>query len=359
VYLADSPDNYLMHVGFEVDENIWLTQEDVAKGEDTVVKAALAWINSMVHAYNVRPNLSYVKPAIDTLTITANVKNPPNHNLHIAAIINTLDSIRVDSILMVDDGNHGDSLAGDGLFGCYLNPLSSEDVFTISASVTDLDSNHYHILPNAKRITTIGPIKVENYNLEHILFTIYSLNLSLRNLGQTSTAKNITIELTTTDTTSVSTIIPINKVAIDIPAGQIIEIEQSHNITFTSTPADIIHCNVKVYSNGYQFWKADFEISASLEKKDQIIPKTFSLSQNAPNPFNPSTMISYQLPKTSDVEISIFNLMGQKVATLIDKKQNAGTYQVDWDARGFASGVYYYRLEAGDYTDVMKMVLLK
>jgi flagellar hook assembly protein FlgD len=70
-------------------------------------------------------------------------------------------------------------------------------------------------------------------------------------------------------------------------------------------------------------------------------------------------MINYQIPMTNEVELSIYNLLGQNVATLVDEKQNAGYHQVEWDASGFASGIYYYRIEAGKFADVKKMILLK
>jgi hypothetical protein len=88
-------------------------------------------------------------------------------------------------------------------------------------------------------------------------------------------------------------------------------------------------------------------------------PGAFRLEQNYPNPFNPKTFINYQLPITNKVDLSIYNLLGQKVVTLVSKKQKAGPHQVEWDASRFASGVYFYILRAGDYRDVKKMVLLK
>jgi hypothetical protein len=90
------------------------------------------------------------------------------------------------------------------------------------------------------------------------------------------------------------------------------------------------------------------------------MPKNFSLDQNYPNPFNPSTIINYELQITNDVELSIYNSIGQKVATLVSERQSAGTYQVEWDASGFPSGVYYYRLstDAG-FVKTRKLVLLK
>jgi hypothetical protein len=88
-------------------------------------------------------------------------------------------------------------------------------------------------------------------------------------------------------------------------------------------------------------------------------PTSFTLFQNYPNPFNPITIISYELRMTNDVDLSIYNVLGQKVATMISKKQSAGSYQVEWNAGGFASGVYYYVLKAGEFRDVKKMVLIR
>jgi len=95
------------------------------------------------------------------------------------------------------------------------------------------------------------------------------------------------------------------------------------------------------------------------EKTTSIIPIGFELSQNYPNPFNPFTAINYQIPITDYVNLSIYNPLGQKVATLVGKIQPAGIYQVQWDAGGYASGVYYYKVETGDFRQVKKMILLR
>ena len=92
---------------------------------------------------------------------------------------------------------------------------------------------------------------------------------------------------------------------------------------------------------------------------DQKFPIIFCLEQNYPNPFNPVTCLRYQLPTTSEVELSIYNLLGQKVATLVSERQLAGQHQVKWDASGFASGIYYYMIKAGEFRQVRKMLLIK
>lgn len=88
-------------------------------------------------------------------------------------------------------------------------------------------------------------------------------------------------------------------------------------------------------------------------------PISFALAQNYPNPFNPLTVIKYSLPVASDVELSVYNIIGQKVETMIFQKQSAGTYQVEWDASGFTSGIYFYHIQAGSFRDSKKMILLK
>ena len=100
-------------------------------------------------------------------------------------------------------------------------------------------------------------------------------------------------------------------------------------------------------------------VSTNIGQINSEFPTTYSLKQNYPNPFNPLTTIEYQLPKQNHVDLSIYNMLGQKVTTLVLKKQTAGNYKVRWDAGGFAGGVYFYKLTAGEYGVVKKMILLK
>jgi hypothetical protein len=89
------------------------------------------------------------------------------------------------------------------------------------------------------------------------------------------------------------------------------------------------------------------------------IPESYSLNQNYPNPFNPVTEISFSLPAASHVKLEIFNTVGQKVATLIDGQLEAGEHTIQWDGRDVASGIYFYRVTAGEYSEARRMLLLK
>ena len=88
-------------------------------------------------------------------------------------------------------------------------------------------------------------------------------------------------------------------------------------------------------------------------------PTQYSLGQNYPNPFNPTTTIKYDLPVDSRVSLKVYNILGQEVATLVNQEQNAGTKSISWNAANAASGVYFYRLDAGHFTSVRKLLLLK
>ena len=85
----------------------------------------------------------------------------------------------------------------------------------------------------------------------------------------------------------------------------------------------------------------------------------YTLFQNYPNPFNPSTTIKYKIPNESRVIIKIFNVIGREVATILNATQNAGSHQVEWNAKSFSSGIYFYRIQAGNFTSTKEMLLIK
>ncbi|MCK4858436.1 MAG: T9SS type A sorting domain-containing protein [candidate division Zixibacteria bacterium] len=93
-------------------------------------------------------------------------------------------------------------------------------------------------------------------------------------------------------------------------------------------------------------------------------PRFFSLGQNAPNPFNPNTVIEFAVPQSGDVRVEVFNVLGQRVNVLVDDFLDAGRHQVGWDGtdasgRSVSSGIYFYRMTAGEFSDTRKMMLLK
>jgi len=101
-----------------------------------------------------------------------------------------------------------------------------------------------------------------------------------------------------------------------------------------------------------------FDIVVSVEDENQL-PVVFSMEQNYPNPFNPSTKIKYSVPQSSNVVIKVFDILGNEVETLINEEKAIGTYELTWYAENLPSGIYFYRLQTGDFVETKKMVFMK
>jgi hypothetical protein len=99
-------------------------------------------------------------------------------------------------------------------------------------------------------------------------------------------------------------------------------------------------------------WVANVSLAAA-------IPTTFSLEQNYPNPFNPSTLIKYGLPHDAHVELEVYNVLGQRVAILLNEKQSAGYHEAVFQRTALPSGMYFYRLHAGSFAQTRKMLVLR
>ena len=245
---------------------------------------------------------------------------------------------------------------GPGLLGTYA--LVKNSVFvdvTLSCDVRCPDSNSgadFALIWNYK----------DNYNYNYVMFNRVpslnelfvvedSLRTTLTNFGDftefeqfASDYHNITVQVKSGHFT----------VRFD---GTIVV--EGDDDTFKYGKVGIGSFNDWAYFDNFSI-TVDKEFMTSVDKNAiNAQPKSFKLEQNYPNPFNPSTNINYSLPKTEKVTITIYNLMGQRVAVLVDKKQASGDYQIVWDAHIYPSGLYFYEFRAGEFTARKKMLLLK
>ncbi|MDR9418276.1 BspA family leucine-rich repeat surface protein [Gracilimonas sp.] len=99
--------------------------------------------------------------------------------------------------------------------------------------------------------------------------------------------------------------------------------------------------------------------ATNTENKNDAIPEHFALEQNYPNPFNPSTTTKYAIPEVAEVRLAVYDLLGREVTALVKERQSAGVHTVSFDASSLSSGTYIYRIEAGDFTETRKLMLIK
>jgi len=146
--------------------------------------------------------------------------------------------------------------------------------------------------------------------------------------------------------------------------------------TFNGIDVEIVQIDENHWITGYAVGEmgtiakyVELLLATDVEETENVLPDSYTLKQNYPNPFNPSTTIEFSLPAVSDVKISIYNILGQEVVTLLNEQRSAGNHSVVWNARDsygtrLSSGIYFYKLNAtgingNDFTDIRKMVLLK
>ena len=133
-------------------------------------------------------------------------------------------------------------------------------------------------------------------------------------------------------------------------------INQRPNTSVPDSIADALHYatdHLPVYS------LFEFRPDVSVKQISNFVPDIYSLSQNKPNPFNAITKIRFTLPVTANVKIVVYDILGCELMKLVNERLVAGSYETEWDANGFTSGIYFYKLITDEFVDVKKMVLLK
>jgi hypothetical protein len=191
--------------------------------------------------------------------------------------------------------------------------------------------------------TTTNPVPVELTS-----FT-YSLIENNVNLSWTTATEINNLKFEVERSNSDQTFVKIGEVQGAGTSSQV----NSYNFTDASVDAG-------AYT--YRLKQIDFDGTFEYSNSVEVVvgaPQSFGLSQNYPNPFNPSTVIEFAIPEASNVKLIIYNMLGQEVATLINRNVEAGTHRVNFDASGLNSGVYIYKLEAADFVQTNKMTLMK
>jgi len=491
MFHVSNPEEYLNRQEFPIDFPVWFDVNDVANGEDTVVKQAIEWINNKVYPFNALPEKSYYLPG-SQISATVHLKNPNDHTITLWSLLNDSSTASYDSVQFTPiDSN---------LFSGVFNLPNIEQDFSLTFKSIDQEDGDIQELPFVSSFTTIGPVnpaEVAYIDYHYNKISTQYFQLVLQNYGAHAIAKNLDVTVSTHDP-RVEEMVINTKAFGDLAAGEIdtnatkeyfsfiyaegfgpdstlnnpiqfnvitssdgfpywvstfdfvkdtgssglgpiiingttitstdtipnpgdlLRFEFSlqnmgltdsvFNITSVTVPLDTFtqviafgdrtyddiapgesveislpisirffdYCPApstqffthNIYSDGQLFWSDTFSVNVDiitgLDTKDENIPKKFALLQNYPNPFNPRTIINYELPIKSKVTLTIYDLSGREIKTLVKQSQNTGQHSVSFDASGLSSGIYFYRLATSPSTgsgrrfvQSRKMVVLK
>lgn len=185
---------------------------------------------------------------------------------------------------------------------------------------------------------------------------------------------NLYAKVPTSNTVTHNPTIPANATSFNVTAiaGSFIALSVNGNIVGTATATGSRQSipitgtlqtgqimKVVVTKQDYSRYEGNVTVGVMGIGNNLDIPKEYALSQNYPNPFNPVTKINYALPKDGFVKISVYDILGREITTLVNEVRTAGYYSVDFDATSFNSGVYFYKINAGTFSDIKRMILVK
>jgi hypothetical protein len=132
----------------------------------------------------------------------------------------------------------------------------------------------------------------------------------------------------------------------------------------SNSPKEYSYADKPLGGNEFKYRLKQIDFDGQFEYSPEVkvkldVPAEFSMKQNFPNPFNPTTKIEYAIPSDNLVQIKVYNVLGMEVATLLNEQKQAGTYNIEFNASSLASGIYFYKIISGKYSEIKKMILLR
>ena len=354
-YHSNNPGIYLNRREFPIDFPVWHNRDDVVMGKDAVVEKALDWINNVVYPDSTFSDKTFYTLGEDSVHISTIIENPNSHQLLVGAYLKTLEGTLIDSVDFVKQTLDTEP---EQWIGNFSLPMA-EEFYKISVTSFDATASEQFTLPNATRFTTV-PLLIDSVQTAAISNFRYTFKPFLKNPGTVQTIKSIVVKIICNDSW-VTTIFPAERTCINLIPGQIAgTLAFAVSYDSASFPG-YFNLRFSISSDGWSYWEIDTTIIVKPTdvEEETSLPLAYKLEQNFPNPWNPVTTIGYVIKEKSKAKLTVFNTIGEEVAVLVNEEQDKGYHKVVFDASKLSSGVYFYKLTAGNFISTRKMMLLK
>ena len=283
---------------------------------------------------------SYVSLEGDSLIVTGAIANPESHPVTVYALVEGIATAHCDSVALYDDGRHSDGKAGDNVYGAALMASRLvEDSYNVTLITYDDSLGIRDQLYKRAIFTTTGPVlpppsgAVTGVRYDELNRWQY-FKLVLKNVGGRVSIGNLRAWVSCNDP-RIQLMNPSTAFSDPIPAGVAdssdteLWFEYADGYGPDSIKTQPVNFTVVVSSGKYPFWTSTFTFSSLVTGSvgpdaENDLPMAFSLEQNYPNPFNPSTTIKYELPKTSQVRLTVYDMLGREVSVLVNERRDAG-----------------------------------
>ncbi|WP_340112590.1 T9SS type A sorting domain-containing protein [Maribellus mangrovi] len=355
-FSPDSSDVYLAHTAPPVDEEIWLEPDAVAKGVDNVVARAVEWINQEVYPYSAIAYDVYQKPGTIYKT-GVHIKNSDDHEVAVWSYLYNKDLNLIDSIEL----QHIDS----SYYSAEFLLSEQEADYHLGFKSFDLTKNVQHEISSANFFTTKGPIKYMAYRVGNDSIINpkthpgdrFSFHLLMYNAGKSSILNGIKIKAKSLDPainvyrneSGPTNIDPLGTTWFQSGLGII--------VSDTAKTAEY-PIQLNIYKDDQLTWIDTMYLAVNDGTVDitELQTSSVSLQQNFPNPFTHSSHIVYQLPKQTKVQLTVYDVTGRRVCTLVNQQQQGGYHQELFDASGLQSGIYIYELRTEKSVQSRRMI---
>ena len=277
------------------------------------------------------------------------------------------------SLQLYDDGSHGDGLAGDSLFANTYDMAGTEGHFSVSMRA-ESGTDTIITYPSEEQLINVGPIVYDSHDQlypyndvigpgDAVYFDVY-----IQNEGALGTACGVVVAISSTDTMSTYVGGRTSSAYPDILPGEIQAPMNNFAIRINENAPEgtPIYFDMEISCGGHFISEETVFLIGyvGIDNEELDLPDQFTLNQNYPNPFNPSTTIQYGLPEDAIVSLVIYDIRGNQIQTLKTEHQKAGWYDVVWngetsEGKTISTGIYFARLIAGDYSQVIEMLYLK